>query len=56
MEDFLKLSLGVFGILYLCVLGDVLIALSGCFFVVAGGLFRGGYWAKDLFHFKDRKV
>ncbi|HWK02462.1 MAG TPA: hypothetical protein VNS58_02450 [Puia sp.] len=56
MEDFLKLSLGVFGILYLCVLGDVLIALSGCFFVAAGGLFRGGYWAKDLFHFKDRQV
>ena len=43
MGDFLKLSLGIFGILYVCVLGDVLIALAGCFLVVAGGLFYGGY-------------
>src|SRR5258708_2222081 len=43
MGDFLKLSLGIFGILYACVLGDVLILLAGCFFVVAGGLFWWGY-------------
>ena len=43
MGDFLKLSLGIFGILYVCVLGDVLIALAVCFFVVAGALFYGGY-------------
>lgn len=42
--DFLKLSGGIFGILYLGVLGDVLIPM-GCFFVVlAGCLFLGGYW------------
>ena len=44
MSDFLKLSLGIFGILYLAVLGDAVIALSGGFFVVAGCLFFGGYW------------
>ena len=44
MSDFLKLSLGIFGILYFCVLGDVVIALSGGFFVVAGCLFFRGYW------------
>jgi hypothetical protein len=44
MSDFLKLSLGIFGILYLGVLGDAVIVLSGGFFVVAGCLFFGGYW------------
>ncbi len=44
MGEFLKLSLGIFGILYLGVLGGFVIALSGCCFVVAGCLFFGRYW------------
>ena len=44
MGDFLKLSGGIFGILYLGVLGGVLIPMGGVFFVLAGCLFLGGYW------------
>jgi len=44
MSDYLKLTLGIFGILYLGVLGGFVIALAGGFFVVAGCLFFGGYW------------
>lgn len=51
MSDFLKLSLGIFGILYVCVLGDVLIAVAGCFFVMAGGLFSRGILQRILISF-----
>lgn len=39
MSDFLKLNLGIFGILYLGVLGDALWLLAGLFFVLAVCLF-----------------
>jgi hypothetical protein len=41
--DFLKLSLGIFGILYFGVLSDNLFLLSGLFLATAGGLFFRGY-------------
>jgi len=44
IRDFIKLSGGIFGILYFGVLGDVLIALSGFFFVTAFVLFYWGYY------------
>jgi len=43
MGDFMKLSLGLFGILYVGVLGDMLIAVGACFFVAAGVLFNFAY-------------
>jgi len=43
MSDYLKCNLGIFGILYVAVLADDLIAVSGFFFLVAGCLFYGGY-------------
>jgi uncharacterized membrane protein len=40
--DYLKLCLALFGILYCCVLGKMLIASSGfCFFMAAFVFFRG---------------
>jgi hypothetical protein len=46
-SDFIKLSFGIFGILYFGVLSDNLILLSGLFLLTAGGLFFGGYCRKD---------
>jgi len=46
-SDFIKLSLGVFGILYFGVLSGGLILLSGLFLLTAGSLFFGGYCRKD---------
>jgi hypothetical protein len=43
MSDYLKLCLVLFGILYACVLGDLLIGMSGLFLVTAVLLFRWGY-------------
>ena len=43
MGDYLKLCLALFGILYACVLGDLLIGMSGLFLVTAVLLFRWGY-------------
>jgi hypothetical protein len=40
---FLEISLGIFGILYVAVLADDLIAVSGFFLLLAGCLFYGGY-------------
>ena len=40
---FLKINLGIFGILYVAVLADGLIAVSGFFLLLAGCLFYGGY-------------
>jgi len=46
-SDFIKLSLGVFGILYFGVLSDSLILLSGLFLLTAGSLFFRGYCRKE---------
>jgi hypothetical protein len=43
MGDYLKLCLVLFGILYACVLGDLLIGMSGLFLVTAWLLFWRGY-------------
>lgn len=42
-NDFLKLTFGLFGILYFGVLSDNLILLSGLFLLMAGSLFFRGY-------------
>jgi hypothetical protein len=41
--DYLKLCLVLFGILYVSVLGDLLIVMSGLFLATAFLLFRWGY-------------
>jgi len=46
-SDFIKLSLGIFGILYFGVLSDNLILLAGLFLLTAGSLFFGGYCRKE---------
>jgi hypothetical protein len=46
--DFLKLCLVIFGILYGCVLGGFLIAMSGFFFFTAAVLFFRGYYRYEL--------
>ena len=46
--DFLKLCLVIFGILYGCVLGGFLIAMSGFFFFTAVVLFFRGYYRYEL--------
>jgi hypothetical protein len=46
--DFLKLSAGIFGILYFGVLGGVLIAMSGFFFVTAFVLFFRSYYRYEV--------
>ena len=46
-SEFIKLSLGVFGILYFGVLSDDLILLSGFFLLTAGSLFIRGYYRKE---------
>jgi len=43
MGNYFKLCLVLFGILYVCVLSDLLIVLSGLFLVTAYVLFRWGY-------------
>jgi len=45
-SDFIKLSLGIFGILYFGVLSDNLILFSGLFLLTAGSLFFRGYCRK----------
>jgi hypothetical protein len=44
----LKLCLVIFGILYACVLGGFLIAMSGFFFFTAAILFFWGYYRYEL--------
>jgi hypothetical protein len=46
--DFLKLCLVIFGILYGCVLGGFLIAMSGSFLFTAAILFFWGYYRYEL--------
>jgi len=46
-SDFIKLSVGIFGILYFGVLSDNLILLSGFFILTAGSLFFRGYCRKE---------
>jgi hypothetical protein len=46
--DFLKLCLVIFGILYGCVLGGFLIAMSGFFLFTAAILFFWGYYRYEL--------
>ncbi|HVU57670.1 MAG TPA: hypothetical protein VHD83_21555 [Puia sp.] len=46
-SDMIKLSIGIFGILYFGVLSDGLILLSGLFLLTAGSLFFGGYCRKE---------
>lgn len=46
-SDFVKLNVGIFGILYFGVLSDNLILLSGFFLLTAGGLFFRGYCRKE---------
>jgi hypothetical protein len=48
ISDFFKLSGGIFGILYFGVLGGVLIALSGFFFITAFVLFFVGYYRYEV--------
>jgi hypothetical protein len=47
ISDLIKLSLGIFGILYFGVLSDGLILLSGLFLLTAGSLFFRGYCRRD---------
>jgi len=46
-SDFIKLNVGIFGILYFGVLSDNLSLLSGFFLLTAGGLFFRGYCRKE---------
>jgi hypothetical protein len=48
VSDFLKLCLVIFGILYGCVLGGFLIAMSGFFLFTAAILFFWGYYRCEL--------
>jgi hypothetical protein len=47
-RDFEKCCLGIFGILYCCVLGNVLLEMSGSFVVTAAILFFRGYARNEM--------